>query len=59
MDGSDSYELVQADQLTMAAGTYTHPDKGTPFDERSKEHRERVRQELKYGRNISDCVILR
>ena len=54
MDGSDSYELVQADQLTMAAGTYTHPDKGTPFDERSKEHRERVRQELKYGRPKGD-----
>ena len=54
MDGSDSYELVQADALTMAAGTYTHPDKGTPFDERSKEHRERVRQELKYGRPKGD-----
>ena len=51
MDGSDSYELVQADQLTMAAGTYSHPDRGTPFDERSKEHRDRVSQELKYGRN--------
>ena len=32
-----SYELVQADQLTMTAGTYNHPDHGTPFDERSKE----------------------
>ncbi len=38
MDGADSYELVQADQLTMTAGTYSHPDKGTPFDERSKEY---------------------
>lgn len=27
MDGSDSYELVQADQLTPTAGTYTHPGK--------------------------------
>ena len=35
MDGSDSYELVQADSLTMTAGTYSHPNKGTPFDERS------------------------
>lgn len=51
MDGSDSYELVQADQLTMAAGTYSHPDKGTPFDERSKEYRDRVQQGLKHGRN--------
>lgn len=36
MDGNDSYELVQADQLTMSAGTYQHPDHGTPFDEYSK-----------------------
>ena len=54
MDGSDSYELVQADQLTLAAGTYSHPHRGTPFDERSKEHRERLRQELKYGRPKGD-----
>ena len=38
MDGSSNYELVQEDQLTMTAGTYNHPDKGTPFDERSKEY---------------------
>ena len=25
LDGDDNYELVQADQLTMAAGTYSHP----------------------------------
>ena len=36
MDGDDSYELVQEDQLVMSAGTYTHPDRGTPFDEYSK-----------------------
>ena len=36
MDGDESYELVQEDQLVMSAGTYTHPDKGTPFDEYSK-----------------------
>ena len=34
MDGSGNYELVQEDQLTMTAGTYRHPDRGTPFDER-------------------------
>ena len=39
MDGSDSYDLVQTDALTMSAGTYNHPSKGTPFDERSKEYR--------------------
>ena len=33
LDGSDSYELVQTDPLTMTAGTYSHPDRGTPFDE--------------------------
>ena len=37
MDGSSNYELVQEDQLTLTAGTYTHPDRGTPFDETSKE----------------------
>ncbi len=37
MDGSDSYDLVEADPLVMTAGTYSHPDKGSPFDERSKE----------------------
>ena len=47
MDGDSSYELVQVDALTMTAGTYSHPDRGSPFDERSKEHRERVKQGLK------------
>ena len=50
MYGSDSYQLVQEDPLVMTAGTYSHPDRGTPFDERSKEVRERTRQGLKHGR---------
>ncbi len=50
MDGSDSYELVQDDQLTMTAGTYNHPDKGTPFDEQSREFREQTRRTMKHGR---------
>ena len=65
MDGSSDYELVQDDQLTMAAGTYSHPARGTPFDERhletqqeqqqlDAEHRERTRQELKHGRSRGD-----
>ena len=37
LDGDSSYELVQVDPLTMTAGTYSHPDRGTPFDEQSKE----------------------
>ena len=48
MDGSDSYELVQGDQLVMAAGTYTHPGVDA---EPSPEERERPRQSLKHGRN--------
>ena len=40
MDGSDSYELVNDDQLVMTAGTYNHPAKGSPFDERSTEYME-------------------
>ncbi|MBQ7816621.1 MAG: amino acid ABC transporter permease, partial [Oscillospiraceae bacterium] len=38
MDGSDSYELVNVDPLVMAAGTYSHPDRSSIFDERSKEY---------------------
>lgn len=51
LDGKSSYELVQVDSLTMSAGTYSHPDKGSPFDERSKEHRDREKQMLRFGRN--------
>lgn len=40
MDGSDNYELVQTDSLTMTAGTYQHPGRGTPFDESSREYPE-------------------
>ena len=53
MDGKSSYELVQTDDLTMTAGTYSHPDRGTPFDERSgefgttEEERKRIRIALK------------
>ena len=39
LDGNSSYELVQTDSLTMTAGTYSHPHKGSPFDEQSKEFR--------------------
>ena len=38
MDGADSYELVQVDSLTMTAGTYSHPNHGTPFDEHRNEY---------------------
>ena len=54
MDGDDSYDLVEADQLVMAAGTYSHPDKGSPFDERSKEFRDEAAQEQKFGRKRGD-----
>ena len=64
LDGSSNYELVQVDQLTMTAGTYSHPDRGSPFDEKSREfrsakelkreRRERKLQELRYGRPKGD-----
>ena len=41
MDGDDSYELTNADQLVMAAGTYSHPIKGSPFDEAYKDRHEK------------------
>ena len=47
LDGNANYELASEDALAMSAGTYSHPDKGTPFDERSKEYRERQKQALK------------
>ena len=49
MDGSDIYELVQEAPLTMTAGTYSHPKRGSNYDEQSKEFRERTEQELKFG----------
>lgn len=64
LDGDDNYELVSEDSLAMSAGTYSHPDRGSPFDEKSKEfftakelkreRRERKLQELKYGRPKGD-----
>ena len=44
MDGDSDYELVQVDSLTMTAGTYNHPDKGTPFDEQNREYKEEKRR---------------
>ena len=64
MDGASNYKLAEVDSLTMAAGTYSHPDRGTPFDEKSREfftakelkreRRERKLQELRYGRPKGD-----
>ena len=64
LDGDDNYELVSEDSLAMSAGTYSHPDRGSPFDEKSREfqsvkerkreQRERKLQELKYGRPKGD-----
>jgi len=51
LDGPDSYELVQTDPLVMTAGTYSHPKRGSNFDEQSKEFREKVKQGLRFGRN--------
>ena len=47
LDGSSNYELVQEDPLVMTAGTYSHPVKGTPFDEHSKEYRETTQKSAK------------
>lgn len=47
LDGDSSYELVQTDPLVMTAGTYNHPDRGTPFDEHSREYRENLKQSMK------------
>ena len=52
LDGDDSYELVQGDQLVMAAGTYSYPSRRTPFDEQSPEYQEDLRQAA-WDRNLS------
>ena len=52
MDGSSSYELVQTDPLTMTAGTYSFPSKGSPFDERNPEAvKSMLREELRRSRS--------
>ena len=55
MDGSDNYELVSDDQLVMAAGTYTHPEHGTPFDEQHKPSRDEVIQDVKLRKQAQDA----
>ena len=47
LDGSDSYDLVNADPLVMTAGTYSHPGKGSPTDEHSKEFRDNLKTSMK------------
>lgn len=38
--GKSNYELVNADQLVMTAGTYSYPkEAGSPFDEISKDYK--------------------
>ena len=63
LDGDANYELVSGDSLAMSAGTYSHPDRSSPFDEKSKEfttkelkreRRERKLLELRYGRPKGD-----
>ena len=64
LDGDANYELVSDDALAMSAGTYSHPDRSSPFDEQSKEfqtaselkreRRERKLLELRFGRPKGD-----
>lgn len=37
MEGSDHYKLAHAHPTAMGSGNYRHPNRGTPFDERSRE----------------------
>ena len=39
LDGDSNYELVAVDPLVMTSGTYSHPAKGSPFDEQNREVR--------------------
>ena len=51
LDGTDSYELVQNDQLTMTAGTYNYPDKIMQKREREKQMAELGVQQNRTGRD--------
>ena len=56
LDGSNSYELVQVDALTMTAGNYNHPGKGSPFDERNPEGvKSMLREELRRQAEIEEA----
>ena len=39
MDGSDSYDLATTDTLAHTTGMYNYPGQGSPYDERSLEHK--------------------
>jgi putative lysine transport system permease protein len=49
LDGDDNYELVSEDSLAMSAGTYSHPNRNSPFDEQSKEFRHHKKGGRKNG----------
>ena len=50
LDGDDNYELVSVDSLAMSAGTYSHPNRNSPFDEQSKEFKGKNKKNRKGGR---------
>ena len=54
LDGDSNYQLAHDDQLTMAAGTYSHPDRSSPFDEKSTDEIKRTKLSLKHGRMRGD-----
>ena len=54
LDGDSSYQLAHDDQLTMAAGTYSHPDRSSPFDEKTPDEIKRTKLSLKHGRMRGD-----
>ena len=54
LDGDSNYQLAHADPLTMAAGTYSHPDRSSPFDEKTTDQIKRTKLNLKHGRMRGD-----
>ena len=50
LDGDANYELVSVDSLAMSAGTYSHPNRNSPFDEQSKEFKGKIKKNRKGGR---------
>ena len=54
LDGDSSYQLAHTDQLTMAAGTYSQPDRSSTFEEKSTDQIKKTRLSLKHGRMRGD-----
>ncbi len=55
MDGSGNYELVQTDQLVMAAGTYSLPESKSSLKEQSRDYTVRSAEQQRFAAHRSEA----